>query len=122
MGSMKQFFRHALVSAAATLMTTHASLAEAPSYPLLIVIGKLKNQTYENVWDPDDMLGHMWVTGTLRVSRVVKGKIAKQVVRVRYFTHAELREDRNFRFRLIPAKDVDYLICAQPGSSGVKCD
>jgi hypothetical protein len=122
MGCMKQIFRHVLVNAAATLMATYASRAAQPSSPQLIVIGKLKNQSYEHVWDPDDMLGHMWVTGTLRVSRVVKGKIAKRVLRVRYFTHAELREDWNFRFRLIPAKDVDYLICATPGSSGVKCD
>lgn len=119
---MKQLFRHTLVSAAAMLMTTHVSLAAVPSSTQLIVIGKIKNQTYEHIWDPDDMLGHMWVTGTLHVSRVVKGKVAKRVLRVRYFTHAELRDDRNFRFRLIPAKDVDYLICAQPGSSGVKCD
>jgi hypothetical protein len=119
---MNQFFRLIFVSAVAILITTHAGLVQAASPTELIVIGKLTNQSYEHVWDPDDLLGHMWVTGTLRISQVVKGKIPKRVVRVRYFTHAELRQDRSFRFRLIPAEDVDYLICAQPGSSGVKCD
>jgi hypothetical protein len=88
----------------------------------LIVIGRLENLFFEHVDIEGDLLGHGWITANLRVAHVVQGKERRRLLKVRYFGHTYLREDKKFRFKLRFTEKADYLICAEPGNSGARCD
>jgi hypothetical protein len=107
---------------AMTTLATFTVAASPASSEDLVVIGRLKNLNYEHIEDEDDWLGHGWITAELSVKRVVRGKEKRRLLRVRYLAHTYLREDKSFRFRLKRAESVDYLICAKPGHSGLRCD
>ena len=88
-----------------------------------VAIGRLKNHQSEPIDpDPDDLIGHGWFNAEFHVSRNEIGRLPSKVVRVRYFAHTWLREDTEFRFRLRPSGNGDYIICKRPGASGYRCD
>jgi hypothetical protein len=57
-----------------------------------------------------DILGHGWITATLRVQRVIRGSGVYSAVPVRYFGHTYMREDRDFMFVAKRAGDGAYEI------------
>lgn len=87
-----------------------------------IVIGRLENTRYEHVDDPDDLLGHGWFYAKLHVKRLERGTLPDQEISVRYFAHTWLRDDVDFRFRLRPGENGEFIICQKPGNSGFICD
>lgn len=66
----------------------------------IVAVGRIKNGAFEHVQSDNDILGHGWMSGTLRVRRVVRGASLPALLPVRYFAHAPLREDRDFMFVL----------------------
>lgn len=66
----------------------------------IVLIGRLKNEDYEAAYIEDDLLGHGWATGRIKVRKVVKGKDIPSFVPIRYFAHTYVREDREFMFVL----------------------
>lgn len=79
-----------------------------------VLVGRLKNnRDYQHVEIEDDILGHGWMTGTVRVHRIVTGAKLADSVPVRYFGHTYLREDRSFMFVLTPKADGVYQVSDQ---------
>lgn len=76
----------------------------------LVAIGRVKNNEWHHVNDPDDFLGHGWADATLTVRRVVKGSGMGQTVPVRYFAHTYMRDDRDFMLVLSRQSDGSLVI------------
>jgi hypothetical protein len=104
------------------VLATQTALASSTSTVDIVVIGKLKHLDYEHIYDENDLLGHGWCTANLRVKKVLTGQEKRRRLKVRYYGHNCMRDDTYFRFWLRRTETVDYLICAEPGSAGIKCD
>ncbi|MDB5695257.1 MAG: hypothetical protein JWN21_800 [Sphingomonas bacterium] len=87
----------------------------------LIVLGRIKTLSYEATNDPDDILGHGWITAELHVRKVISGKPPSRSLIVRYFAHSTFRDDRTFRLRLRRIESGQYLICSE-GGIGARCE
>jgi hypothetical protein len=57
-----------------------------------------------------DILGHGWISATLKVRKVVRGAIVPSVLPVVYFAHTYLREDRDLMLGLTRTDDGGYVI------------
>lgn len=66
----------------------------------VVAIGRLKNGSFQLVRSEDDLLGHGWVSATLRVRKVIKGAQLPPVLSVTYFAHTYMRDGRDFMFVL----------------------
>lgn len=88
----------------------------------LIVIGKLANQDYQSVGISDDLIGHGWITADLRVRQALQGKPQSQVLRIKYFAHTYVREDKCVKVHLRLTADGSYSVCMPAGSTGVQCN
>ena len=62
----------------------------------IVVIGSVKNGSFEPVQSDNDILGHGWISATLHVQKVVRGAGLPAFLPVRYFAHTYLRQDRDF--------------------------
>lgn len=89
--------------------------------PDLEVVGRLKNLDYESIDDPDDLLGHGWITARLRISRVLRGRAKSRLITVRYLAHTYRTEDSPVRLRLRANSNGTYTVCAEPGGNGLVC-
>ena len=87
----------------------------------LVAIGRLRNLDYELVNDPDDLLGHGWITAEFRIERIVRGTAPARNVIVRYFGHTYRGEDVPTRLRLRVNADGTYTVCAVPGGVRALC-
>ncbi|HMP44104.1 MAG TPA: hypothetical protein PKD99_03285 [Sphingopyxis sp.] len=76
---------------------------------------------YEWTGDPDDLLGHGWMTAKLRVARVYGGSRLPRVITVRYFGHTYIRKGYKMRVKLKREDNGIYLVCAPPGGVGLRC-
>ena len=76
----------------------------------LVVIARVKNGEWQQVEDPDDILGHGWFDATLRVRQVIKGRGSGRTMSVRYFAHTYMREDRDFMLVLSRQPDGSLVI------------
>jgi hypothetical protein len=61
-----------------------------------VVVGRVKNGAYQPVESENDLLGHGWISATLKVRNIVRGERVPPVLPVRYFAHTYVREDRDF--------------------------
>jgi len=61
-----------------------------------VVVGRVENGAYEPVEIENDLIGHGWISATLKVRKVVKGERVPPVLPVRYFAHTNMRHDRDF--------------------------
>lgn len=106
-----------LLSATATAATEPAV---RPHY--VEVTGRLENlKDYRSTNDPDDLIGHGWMTARLHVTRVWSGPRLPRVVTVRYFGHNYLQDGKRIRLKLRRDDEGAYLVCVPVGSSGVQC-
>ncbi len=62
----------------------------------IVAIGDIENIDYTDASSEGDLLGHGWFSAALNVRRTVKSKALKRVVRIRYFSHAEMRQNTEF--------------------------
>ena len=87
---------------AGILITGVGAAEEAPEKPqYLEAYGRLKNlYTYESTDDPDDLLGHGWMTAEFRVERVLSGPQPPRVITVRYFGHSFIQDRKKVRLTL----------------------
>lgn len=69
----------------------------------LVVVGRFNNLEYHPIEDEDDLLGHGIVDARVRVISVLRGP-AKNIVKVRYASHAMFREGLDFLMVLKPLK------------------
>lgn len=114
----------AIFVAVVALALTHdpAALAEPAAAPEYVeVIGRFENLDYQSTNDPEDLLGHGWMTARLHIVRIVRGPKLLRVVDVRYFGHTFYREDRPMRLKLKRGESGGYLVCGPRGGSGVLC-
>lgn len=74
-----------------------------------VVVGRVENGEFEHVEIENDLLGHGWISATLKVRRVVRGERVPPVLPVRYFAHTYMREDRDFMF-VLGRTDAGYEI------------
>ncbi len=95
---------------------------EPAAEPLYIeVSGRLENLfDYESTNDPDDLLGHGWMTAKFHVGKVLRGPRLPRVITVRYFGHTFIQE-RKMRLKLRRGDNGIYLLCAPTGSVGFQC-
>ena len=90
--------------------------------PDLEVVGRLlRNLDYESISDPNDLLGHGWVTARLRISRVLRGRTSSRVITIRYLAHTYRAEHSSMRLRLRANANGIYTVCAEPGGIGLIC-
>ncbi|HEV2594041.1 MAG TPA: hypothetical protein VGU01_02430 [Sphingomicrobium sp.] len=68
----------------------------------LVVVGRLKNLTFEPLGSGDDLIGRGSISATLRVRRIVRGGPVPRVLRIRYLAHTYMREDQDFMLVLKP--------------------
>lgn len=61
-----------------------------------VVVGRVESGAYEPVKSENDLLGHGWISATLKVRKVVRGERVPPVLPVRYLAHAYMRHDRDF--------------------------
>jgi len=86
----------------------------------VIVIGRIENLSYKLVYDPEDLLGHGWITARLHVTRVLRGYAPSSVLSVRYFAHSYSYGKGDVRLHLRRRSKSTYVICADRGE-GVRC-
>ncbi|WP_296612318.1 hypothetical protein [Sphingomonas sp.] len=86
----------------------------------VIVIGRIENLDYQLVYDPEDLLGHGWITARLHVARVLRGHVPSSVLSVRYFAHSYRYGEGDVRLHLRRRSKGTYFICAD-GGEGVRC-
>ena len=86
----------------------------------LIVIGRVENLDYKPVYDPEDVLGHGWISARLHVTRALRGSAPASVLSVRYFAHSYRYGDGDVRLHLRRWDNTTYAICADRGD-GVRC-
>ena len=115
---MRTGFKIALVALSAAFVAA-AQPAAAREY--VEVLGRIENLSYQSTNDPDDLLGHGWMTARLHVVKVVGAKRLPRVVLIRYFGHTYYVEGRKMRFKLMRGDDGVYIVCAQRGASGLRC-
>lgn len=89
--------------------------------PDLEVVGRLKNLEYAAVDDPQDLLGHGWITARLRISRVVRGRSPLRLIIIHYLAHTYRNERLPVQLRLRANVDGTYTVCATPGGDGLMC-
>jgi integration host factor subunit beta len=92
-----------------------------PPPPDLEVVGRVRNLHYEPIHDPDDLLGHGWITARVRISRVVRGRSPSRLITVRYIAHSFRYGGRPVRLRLRADGSGTYTVCAEPGGEGLIC-
>ncbi len=109
------------VLVAGFLLLAHPALAEPPSPPDVEAVGRLHNLSYDPINDPDDLLGHGWITAQFHLVRVLRGRIATRAITVKYLAHTYRSEDRLIRLRLRARPNGIYLVCAEPGGEGLQC-
>ncbi|HKT77971.1 MAG TPA: hypothetical protein VJQ78_14655 [Sphingobium sp.] len=89
--------------------------------PDLEVVGRLKNLDYMPIDDPEDILGHGWITAQLRISRVLKGRFPSRSIIIRYLAHTYRAESSPVRLKLRANANGTYTVCAAPGGEGLVC-
>jgi len=108
-----------LIFAASAVLLT-AACATAPGASLedrtlsygchdIVVVGSVRNGVYEPVKAENDVLGHGWISATLRVRKVVRGAEVPPVLPVKYFAHTYMRQDRDFML-VLAHTDTGYEI------------
>ena len=98
-----------------------AAKEPAADSPDIEVSGRLENLfDYVSTDDPDDLLGHGWMTAKFHVARVLRGPRLPRVITVRYFGHTFI-EDGKMRLKLRRDNDGVYLVCVPAGSIGIQC-
>jgi hypothetical protein len=60
------------------------------------VIAWVESHSMNPIEAKDDLIGHGWVTATLKVKTVLKGKKLPHDLPVKYYAHTYLRHDRDF--------------------------
>jgi hypothetical protein len=60
------------------------------------VIATVESHSITPIESKDDLIGHGWVTATLKVKTVVKGPNVPRVLPVKYYAHTYMRHDRDF--------------------------
>lgn len=89
----------------------------------VIAIGTLEDQTYKSMSLPQQSMEYGIFTAQFRVTRVIKGRLPTSTVTVSYLGMTPFAENYVHRFRLRPfGERTGYIICAEPGRSGVRCN
>ena len=76
----------------------------------LAVIARVENLDSEPVADPDDLMGHGWITLRVRVDEVLGGRPPALTLRAKIFAHTYLNERRLFRLVLAPQRDGSFTV------------
>lgn len=95
---------------------------QSPAPPDLEVVGRLlENVSYEAIDDPDDLLGHGWITARFRITQTVRGRPASRLITIRYLAHTYRSANSPMRLRLRANGNGIYFVCAEPGGQGLIC-
>lgn len=84
-------------------------------------IGTLENLKYELIDDPDDLLGHGWITARFHIRKVLHGRPHARVITILYLAHTYRKEGLDVHLRLRAKADGTYIVCAEPGGEGLVC-
>ena len=103
------------------IATQLSAIARPHPAPDLEAVGRLRNLNYEHIDDPEDLLGHGWITAEFRITRVLRGRAPSRHIIIRYLAHAYRREDVSIRFRLRTNTNGTYTVCAERGGDGLIC-
>lgn len=111
------------LSSLVSLFIATQSSATARAYPRpdLEVVGRLRNIDYQTIAEPEDGIGHGWITAEFRISRVMRGRAPSRLITIRYLAHTYRREDLPIRLRLKANRNGTYTVCAEPGGEGLIC-
>jgi hypothetical protein len=113
-----KIFATCLIALLSASLQSAGTIAPPPDVE---VVGRIKNISYDQIYDPEDLLGHGWITARMRVSKVLYGNLSSRVITIRYLAHSERNERHKFRFRLRANPDQTYTVCAEPGGIGLVC-
>jgi hypothetical protein len=75
----------------------------------IVVVGSIVNGAYQPTEADNDVIGHGWISATVKVRHVIRGTRIPSVVPVKYFAHAYMREGQDFMLVLERA-DAGYEI------------
>jgi len=74
----------------------------------LVVIGRMTDQNFTHLPNPDDIIGHGRIDFDLKVHQVLRGKETRKTIPARSVAHSYARESIDFLFVLKPAADGRY--------------
>ena len=86
------------------------------------VSGRIENQSYETIVNPDDLLGHGWITANMTVERVYAGHLAERNIIIRYLAHTYHYGSDPVRLKLRKRPDGSFVVCMKPRETGVHCN
>jgi integration host factor subunit beta len=106
-----------------SMVAAAAQPADRPQPPPdLEVVGRLlRNVGYESIDDPDDLLGHGWITAHFRITRAVHGRPPSRLITIRYLAHSYRPANSTMQLRLRADVNGTYTVCAEPGGEGLVC-
>ena len=76
----------------------------------VIVVGRIENGALQPATSQHDLLGHGWISATLKVRKVIRGSGVPSVLPAKYFAHTYMRQDRDFMLVLARTRDGGYEI------------
>ena len=103
------------------IATQSSAIARPHPAPDLEAVGRLRNLKYDHIDDPQDILGHGWITAEFRITRVLRGRAPSRHILIRYLAHTYRREDLPIRLRLRTNINGTYTVCAERGGDGLIC-
>ena len=84
----------------------------------LVVVGQIETLSSASL---DEWGMNVMFNGTLKVTRVLKGKAPPSPLPVRYIAHMEYLPRTEAKFRLRRAENGDWLVCRQGSGRGYIC-
>ena len=102
----------ALASAAASSSVVAGSPGPELAYSCgdLVLIGRIRDQTFTPIEDARDLIGHGRIDMVIDVKRTLRGKSSKPSLLAAATAHTFVREDRDFLFVVRSASDGRYQV------------
>jgi hypothetical protein len=96
-----------LIIAIAAVALDPTEVAPTVSYGCddLVVIGRMKNLSFESIPDENDLLGHGHVKFEVRIRKRLRGTDNRRVVPVSAIAHTYMNEEHEFLLVLSPSND-----------------
>lgn len=71
----------------------------------LVVIGRMKNLSFESIPDENDLLGHGHIKFEVRIRKRLRGTDTRRVVAASAIAHTHMNEEHEFLLVLSPSSD-----------------
>lgn len=106
----------------AMVLATTGPAAQPQPPPDLEVVGQIvRNLDYEGTDDPDDLIGHGWITAHFQITQTLRGRPPSRLITIRYLSHTYRRAHATIRLKLRANANGTHTVCAEPGGFRLVC-